>query len=405
MAWFANLARRIFRLSDTPSMAAEAQAGGAIFTASPESAMKLSTVFACVLLLSESVATLPCVLYRRKGAVGRAAAPDHHLYYLLHDSPNYDLTSVEFWERCMADICLRGNFYAEKIRSGNRIVSLNQLFPDLVNVWRDRNGFIRYSYADPYRGVREIPEEDMFHVRGFGMTDDDTMGLSRIAYAATSLDIARATDDVAAKTYKNGLRPSGILSTDRTLKAEQRAQEQAWMSKAVGGVHGAGKTLVLEGGYKYTPMSVSPADAQMLENRAYSVEDICRWFRVPPFMVGHTEKSTSWGTGLEQQTLAFLTHTLTPYLDRIEAAIQKRLLTPVEQREYFVKFSIEGLLRADSAARAALYTSATQNGWMTRNEVREKEDLDPLPGGDALTVQSNLVPLHLLGAGAAGEER
>lgn len=405
MGWVQSLGKRIFRISDTPRLVAEAQAGGTILSTSPESAMRLSTVFACVRLLSETVGTLPCVIYKRKGIGRREVAYDHPLYYLLHDSPNADNTVVEFWERCTADLCLRGNHYSEKIMSANgkTVVSINPLLPDLVDVSRTMNGQIRYVYADPYRGWREIPEENMFHVRGFGTTNDDTRGLSPIAYAAVSIDIAKSTDHVAAQTFKNGLRPSGVLGTDRILKPEQRKEEQEWMHKAVGGVQGAGKTLVLEGGYKYTPIGISPVDAQMLENRAYSVEDICRWYRVPPFMVGHTEKSTSWGTGLEQQGQGFATYTLRPYLARIEAAVEKRLLSPLEQREYFIEFNFDGLLRADSRARASLYATYAQNGIMTRNEMREKENLDPIEGGEILTVQSNLVPLHQIGKEAGKE--
>lgn len=398
MGWWQNLGRKIFKISETPGLYAEAQENGAIFTSSPESAMRLSTVFACIRLLSETVATLPCVLYERMDHKRRVVAYGHSLYSLLHDSPNADNTSVEFWERCTADLCLRGNSYSEKIYSaGNRLVSINPLQPDLVDVWRDMTGKIRYTYADPVSGWREISEENMFHVRGFGTTNDDTKGLSPIAYASTSIDIAKSTDDVAAKTYKNGLRASAVVSTDRVLTPEQREQERAWMGKAVGGVQGSGKVLVFEGGYKIQPWSISPADAQMLENRSYSVEDICRWYRVPPFMVGHTEKSTSWGTGLEQQGQGFATYTLRPYLARIEAAVEKRLLSPSERLKYFVEFNIDGLLRADAQGRAALYASGAQNGWLLRNEIRAKENMDPIPGGDISTVQSNLIPLDQIG--------
>lgn len=148
---------------------------------------------------------------------------------------------------------------------------------------------------------------------------------------------------------------------------------------------------------EYQPLSMNPDDAQMLQTRAFHVEEICRWFRVPPFMVGHSEKSTSWGTGLEQQMLGFLTFALRPYLSRIEQGIKKSLLPPAERAKYHAEFSLEGLMRADSAGRAALYASAAQNGWMTRNEIRELENWPPVDGGDELTVQSNLVPISLLG--------
>ena len=164
-----------------------------------------------------------------------------------------------------------------------------------------------------------------------------------------------------------------------------------------GGLKNAGGIPVLEGGYKLTGWSMNPADAQMLENRSFNVEDICRWFRVPPFMVGHTEKSTSWGSGLEQQGQGFATYTLRPYLSRIESAIQKKLIPAKDRKLYLAEFNLDGLLRADSAGRARHYSTALQNAWMNRNEVRAKENMGKISGGEIYTVQSNLLPLDQVG--------
>ena len=142
---------------------------------------------------------------------------------------------------------------------------------------------------------------------------------------------------------------------------------------------------------------MNPADAQMLENRSFNVEDICRWFRVPPFMVGHTEKSTSWGSGLEQQGQGFATYTLKPYLDRIESAIQKKLIPVKDQFTYFAEFNLDGLLRADAEGRAKSYATGLQNGYYSRDEVRAKENMGKIPGGDVYTVQANLLPLDKIG--------
>jgi HK97 family phage portal protein len=390
--------RRMFKLSETPQIAAEFSAAGAILEMSKEKAMELSTVFACVRLLSETVGTLPCILYRRESDQGKAPMPEHPLYFLLHDSPNADFTAVEYFERMTADLCLWGNHFSEISRGvGGGIVALTGLDPALVNVGRTVTGGILYLYADPYRGWREIPEENMLHVRGFAKTNDDLLGLSPISCARVSLDIAASSDGVAANTYKNGMRPTGVVSTDRTLTPEQREEERKWISKMAGGIKNAGGLLVFEAGYKYQQLSMNPVDAQMLENRAFNVEDICRWFRVPPFMVGHTEKNTSWGSGLEQQGQAFATYTLRPYLARIESAIEKKLISPAERTKLVVEFNLDGLLRADSAGRAAHYATALQNGWMNRNDARAKENMGKIPGGDVYTVQSNLLPLDKIG--------
>lgn len=390
--------KRMFKLSDTPRMAAEYSATGAILEMDKEKAMQLSTVFACVRLISETVGTLPCVVYRREGDQGKQADPEYPLYYLLHDSPNADFTNVEYFERMTADLCLWGNHFSEIGRgvSGN-IVALTGLDPSLVSVGRTTTGTIKYMYADPYSGWREIPEENMFHVRGFGKTNDDVLGLSPISCARVSLDIAASSDAVAANTYKNGLRPSIAIQTERVLTPAQRDEERAWLHKMAGGLKNAGGAIVLEGGYQVKQFSMNPADAQMLENRSFNVEDICRWFRVPPFMVGHTEKSTSWGSGLEQQGQGFATYTLRPYLARIESAIKKKLIPIKDQSLYLAEFNLEGLLRADTEGRAKHYSTALQNGWMNRDQVRAKENMGKIPGGNIYTVQSNLLPLSQVG--------
>lgn len=394
------LGRGNVKLSSTPALMEELLAERGVFPpVTVNRALQISTAWACIRLLAETVGTLPCMLYQRDGEQGKTPARGSQLYTILHDNPNSDLTAVEYWERVVADLCTWGNHFSEIDRSAaGQIVSLTPLKPALVEVERSlEDGRIIYRYADPIGGFRDMPEESIFHVRGFGTTDSDVLGLSPVSYARVSLNIAVSTDEVAANTYRNGMRPSGVVSTEKTLSPEQRAQEREWISKMAGGVKNSGGLLVFEAGYKYQQMSMNPVDAQMLENRAFNVEDICRWFRVPPYLVGHTEKSTSWGTGLEQQNIAFATYTLRPYLSRIESAVRKWLIRPAEQSKYVAEFNLEGLLRADSAGRAAHYSTALQNGWMNRNEVRAKENMGKIPGGDLYTAQSNLLSLERLG--------
>jgi HK97 family phage portal protein len=188
------------------------------------------------------------------------------------------------------------------------------------------------------------------------------------------------------------------MPVDAVLKTDQREQ----IRTHVRSVQDRGEFMVFEKGTGFHRLSMNPQDAELLSTRAFNVEEICRWFRVPPFMVGHSEKSTSWGTGIEQQMIGFVTFVLRPWCVRIEQSIRKNLLTPVEQNSYSAEFALEGLLRGDSGARSAFYASAGQNGWMTRNEMRRLENLPPVEGGDVLTVQSNLVPLDKLGEQPAG---
>lgn len=356
----------------------------------PGGALEVAAVWSCVRLLSETIATMPLMLYSTDRAGTRSAASDHPLYGLLHDAPSYDFTAVEFWEGVALGLCLRGNAYARKELIGNRLVALTPLRSDLMVVSRDQIGERVYLYNDP-KGRKVYRESEIFHVRGFGGAGD--MGLSVIEFARQSIGQALAADEFTGSLYRNGMRPSAVLTVDQTLSKEQRTQIRENIIEPFVGSDQAGGVMVLEAGLKLQTVTMSMDDAQFIENRGFNVEEICRWFRVPPWMIGHTSGSSNWGTGLEQQLLAFLTFSLRPYLARIEQAISRSLLSPVERLTLKPEFKAEGLLRTDSAARAGFYTVMVQNGIMTRNEVRRLENLPPLDGGDDLTVQSQNVPL------------
>jgi HK97 family phage portal protein len=354
------------------------------------SAMQLATVWACVRLLSETVGTLPFMLYQTDANGGRTLATADPLYRIIHDSPNADYTAVEFWEGVVLCLALWGNAYARKEFIGRRLVALTPLRCDLMDVRRNSAGQRVYRYSDP-RGATEYSEDEIFHVRGFGGAGD--MGLSPVSFARQSLGTAMAADEFAGTMFANGMRPNAILTVDQVLKDPQRKQVQENIVKPYLGSENAGGVMVLEAGMKFQAVTMTPEDSQFLETRAFHVEEICRWFRVPPFMVGHTEKTTSWGTGLEQQLIGFLTFSLRPYLSRIEQAVSRALIPPAQRSNLKPEFKVEGLLRTDSAARASFYSVMVTNGIMTRNEVRRLENLPPLDGGDELTVQSQNVPL------------
>jgi HK97 family phage portal protein len=393
--------------SDRVRVISRGNASGKVVT--PNTALQLSTAWSCVRLLSETIGTLPLGTFTKDGAGNKMAAREHDLYPLLHDEPNADQTACEFWESIVAGLCLWGNGYAEKtaMQSTGRITALSP-FPGghgSVTVYRDRDTNAR-RYRFPDRGkMEELPEEKVFHVRGFGVGADQ--GLSPIGFARQTLGAALAAEEVAAGMFGSGLHLSGFIEQvekAKTLTEEQMDQLVELFARFAGSPN-AGRVMPLQPGMKFTALGMDPEDAQLLQTRAFHVEEICRWFRVPPFMVGHTEKSTSWGTGLEQQMIGFVTFTLAPYLKRIEQAIKKQLLPVAERGRVYAEFNLEALLRGDSAARAALYSSAGQNGWMDRNEIRAKENLPPRDGAGALTVQANLVPLDQLGADASPEQQ
>lgn len=363
-----------------------------------DSAMTLSAVWSCVRLISETIATLPLQVYRVDATGRKTVARDHVLFALLHDAPNLDMTAAEFWEAMLACMVLWGNGYArKKLSPEGKVIELNPLRPDWMTVRRNENNSLVYRYRDPEAkgGSRDYQEYEILHLKGFGT--NGITGLGPISYARHSLGNAMAVEESVGSTFRNAVRPSGILTTDQLLtKAQQDAYSSKLADKFSGAVN-SGKVMTLMAGFKFMPIGMPPEDMQMLQTRGFHVEEICRWFRIPPFMIGHTEKVTSWGTGLEQQMIGFLTFALRPYLTRIEQAIKKSLVSPLETNIISAEFNLEGLLRADSHGRAEFYAAMVNNGIYTRNEVRSKENMAPLPGGDRLTVQINNTYLDLLG--------
>lgn len=365
---------------------------------SVDKAMQLSTVWACVRLLSESVSTLPLKLYQRMPDGSRAPAKDHPLYRVLCRVPNSEMTPQRFMLLVVASICLRGNAFVEKKMIGSRIIALVPLLPQCMSVKRLDTGRLKYTYTEN-GNERDIPEKNLMHIRGFGL--DGVCGMLPVTTGREIFGSAMAVEEAAAKVFAQGMQASGILSSDAKITPQQREQLRTSLNAFMGSKN-AGKIMVAEAGFKYQGITMNPEAAQMLESRSFNIEEMCRWFRVPPFMVGHMDKQSSWASSVEAQNLHFLTNSLRPLLVNIEQEITRCLIGDADADEYFAEFSVEGLLRADSAGRGAWYNTALQNGWMCRNEVRRLENLPPIPGGDIYTVQSALVSLDQLGKQSAG---
>lgn len=363
-------------------------------TASVGNSLELSAAWACIRLLAETISTLPLKLYQKNPDGSRSLANAHPIGPLINKQPNIEMTPSRFMQMIVASVYLQGNAFIEKRRVGTRVVALNPLLPQRMAVDRRDDGSLRYRYNDPLAGkLREIPEKDVVHVRGFGL--DGMVGLDPISTGKQIFGGAAATEQAANKMFAQGMQASGILSAETPLKAEQRERLQKHLERFSGSAN-AGKVMVTEGGMKYQSITMNPEAAQMLESRAFGVEEICRWFRVPPFMVGHMDKQSSWASSTEAMNLQFLTNTLRPMLTNIEQELNRCLLANDER--YYVEFSVEGLLRADSAGRASYYSTLLQNGVMSRNEVRRLENLSNVEGGDTLTVQSAMMALKDVGA-------
>lgn len=367
-----------------------------------DSALQLSAVFSCVSLISETVSTLPLKIYQRKADGSRDVAVMHPLYNVLCRSPNYEMTPSRFMLMIVASICLWGNSYVEIIRTASgRVISLNPLLPQNMVITRDKvTKFLKYSYTESGQ-KREISEKNMMHIRGFGI--DGVMGLFKVQKARETIGAAQAAEEAAAKFFENGLQTSGLLSAEGKLTPDQREAIRVNMGKFMGSKN-SGKLLVLENGMQYHGITMNPEAAQMLETRTFEIEEICRWFRVPPFMVGHLNKQSSWASSTEGMNMQFLTNTLRPMLVNIEQEIARCLIGVAESEKYYVEFGVEGLLRADSKGRAEYYASALDHGWYNRNEVRRKENEAPIPGGDIYTIQSALIPLDKVGTNYKGDK-
>lgn len=369
---------------------------------SVDAALQLSAVMACVRLLSTTVATLPLRVYRTKADGSRELAKDHDLYRLLARRPNREMTPSRFINFVVASILLRGNAFVEKRRVAGRVVSLLPLMPQHMSVKRNELGRLAYTYREGGK-QRLIREDDLMHIRGFGI--DGVAGLNPVQFGRDVLGSAMAADEAAGKVFQNGLQSSGFITHEGgLLKDSQRERVRKEVDKFVGS-RNAGKLMVLEAGMQYHGITMNPEAAQMLQTRSYNVEEICRWFGVPPFMIGHMDKQSSWASSVESQNLHFLTSCLRPLLVNIEQEILRCLVEDEGAGDVFAEFSVEGLLRADSAGRAAYYRFGLQDGWLNRDEVRAKENLGPIEGGEIYTVQANLVSLTKLGEVGAEAER
>ena len=376
------------------------------------SAMQMTAVYSCVRILSEAVAGLPLHFYRYTDNGGKEKAVEHPLYFLLHDEPNPEMTSFVFRETLMTHLLLWGNAYAQIIRNGKgEVIALYPLMPDRMSVERDSRGQLYYEYtvsmddAPTLKGSTVVlPPSEVLHIPGLGF--DGLVGYSPIAMAKNAIGMAIACEEYGAKFFANGAQPSGVLEHPGTIKDPTRVRE-SWQS-TFGGSQNANKVAVLEEGMKYTPISISPEQAQFLETRKFQINEIARIFRVPPHMVGDLEKSSF--SNIEQQSLEFVKYTLDPWVCRWEQSMVRSLLTPEEKKQYFIKFNVDGLLRGDYQSRMNGYATARQNGWMSANDIRELENLDRIPeelGGDLYLINGNMTKLQDAGifAGTSTENR
>ncbi len=355
-----------------------------------DTALKISTVWACVALLSETIASLPLAVYRYRSDDGRERARNHPLYEVLHDTPNDQQTAAEFREMMTGHILLRGNAYAQIVPGPRGAVDqLIPIHPDRVTIEKLPNGRLRYQVLQDNNTKRPFNQEDIFHLRG--PSKDGITGMSVADYATDSFGLTMAAEQYSGRFFRNDSRPGGALRTPNKLSKEAAGRLKSGWEAA----HTAGnqhRVAVLEEGLEWQQIGIAPETAQLLESREFQAEDVCRWFRVPPHMVGLTSKATSWGSGIEQMSIGFVTYTLVPWLTRWTQTISRDLI--LAPQLYYAAFIVEGLLRGDIGSRYNAYAIGRQWGWMSVNEIRAKENMNPIPGGDVY-----LQPMNMESAG------
>lgn len=363
------------------------QTPGANVTA--DAAMKISAVWRCVNLISGGVATLPLDLKRRVNGA-RVDAEDHDLWQVLRRKPNKWQTTAEFRRMMQASVLLRGNGYALIVRSGKKVLELIPLNADNVVAKQERDLSISYTVTLP-SGVRTIlKQRDMFHLRG--LTMDGVTGLPVITYAREAMGLAIATESHAGALFKNGTRAGGVIKHPGTLGEEGVVALRESLDYYRSGGALEGRDLILEEGMQYDRLAMTSVDAQFIQTRVQSLAEIGMYFGVPLHLIGLNDKASSWGTGIEQMGIGFVTYTMQDWLTMWEQAIGRDLIDEKET-DLYAKFNHAALLKGDTVARYGAYATGKQWGWLSSNDIRALEDMNPIEGGDEYLQPLNMAPV------------
>jgi len=353
----------------------------------PGSALTSSAVFACVRILAETIASLPLIVYERKGK-GRDRAVNFYLYPVLHDNPNEYMTSFELRETLQGHLALWGNAFSQlDYDAAGRITSIFPLRPDRMREIRLENGQKYYHYQLPNGQFIWLSDDKVWHLKAFG---DGIWGYSPVELLRNAIGLNMALEKFGSKFFGNGARPGGVLEHPGTLGENAQKSLRASWNEMHAGLDNSHKVAILEEGMKWHDIGIPPEDAQFLETRKFQLNEISRIYRIPPHMIADLEKATF--SNIEQQDLEFVKYTMFPWLKRWEQSIHTNLLMERERKKYYVEFLVDGLLRGDNASRSNFYATAKQWGWMSTNEIREKENMNPVEGGDVYLVPMNMIP-------------
>jgi len=364
-------------------------------------AMQSSAVFACVRVLAETVASLPLPVYQRLPSGGKTRAPTHVLYPVLHDIANPEMTSFLFRETMMVHLGLWGNAYAEiEYDAGGRVRALWPITPNRVVVARnEQTNELQYTVTLPEGLTKTFPAWKIFHIPGIGF--NGLVGMSPITAARQAIGLAVATETFGAKFFGNGTNIGGIAKHPGKLSEQGSKNLRASINEAYTGLGNSHRLMLLEEGMDFEKIGIPPEDAQFLETRKFQLNDIARFYRIPPHMIGDLERATF--SNVEQQSIDFVVHTIRPWLVRWEQSINMKLFPEHERKSYYAEHLVDGLLRGDIKSRYEAYAVGRQNGWLSANDIREMENMNPIDGGDVYLVNGNMVPASHAGKGGENE--
>ncbi|KKL66256.1 hypothetical protein LCGC14_2146790 [marine sediment metagenome] len=380
-----------------PSLYYAASSTGEIVT--PQTATALSAYYACIVLLAATEALLPLKVLKKRPGGGSDEVPEHPVYDLLQMAPNDDTTAVNFRQDWMSFYLGWGHGYSKVGRDGNGDASSLQVVDtSIIQTRRDASG-LYYEIRVPGKGLEILRSADMLDLRG-------VRGWSVARSAIDSLGIGLSEQKYAGSYLGQASSPAGVLETDGVIQEPAMNALRSQWQKRQGGAGKVGLTPVLAHGLHYKQISINPSDAQLLESRKYSVEEVCRWFGVPPEMIGRREQAQGW-QAREHLAIEFVQHSLMPHLIQIEQETGKKLLTAAERAQgFYIRHSGQALLRADSKTRATFYGLLLRLGALSPNEIRSFEDMNPVgPAGDTYFMTTNLAPLEKVASGEAAEER
>lgn len=369
-----------------------------------EGSLQATAVWACVRVIAETVASLPLHLYRRRSGGGRERATEHPLYELLHSMPNPEMGALEFREALTGHLCTWGNAYAEiEYNRGGNAMALWPLRPDRMQVKREQGRLWYYYRVDQVGTPQRLPAERIWHLRGFGA--NGVMGYSPILLHKQAVGLSLATEEFGARFFGNGAEPGGVLQhPGKVSDTGAKHMRESW-EDAHKGLSRSHRIAILEEGVTYQKVGIEPEAAQFLETRKFQLVEVARIYRMQPHMIGDLDRATF--SNIEHQGLEFVMYTMMPWFVRWEQGVHRNLLTPAERRQYFAEYLVDALLRGDTQSRYAAYAVARQNGWMNADEIRERENMNPLPDGQGqiYLVPMNMIPASQAGAGLGSSEQ